>query len=177
MRYPISPQKRREALGSHTWRVDEFGRTCLCHASAAGSRAFPSTTIAYVFNRGGVYSRLEIRANFHKFSMAGFMATSFGTTLLAGAYWWDRRVSLEAKASFRRYDETVFFIKYKKSLAVSAFFLLCSDGVFGIFIARRTPNFEKLVGGGMTFLSSLLATLFLIEARKFRAIASAIRHQ
>ena len=133
-----------------------------------------SFILAYVYNRGGYYSR-DAKPNLMAFAATGFINTSLGTTILAGVFWFDRRQALEKRANFQNPDERAFFIRFKKPLTIAAVFLLFLDIVCGVLIMMRIPNFEKIVALMLFLLSVSAAFSFLLEGKKFLYLVKAIR--
>ena len=133
-----------------------------------------SIFLSYVYHFGGYYSR-DMKGNPMAFAAIGMVSTNLGTTLLAGVFGLIEGKRSRSEPTFLNPDERPFFTRYKHQILAASGFLLILDGVCGVFIAMRIPNFEKIVSGALLILAEAVAIAFVIEAFKFRYLARAIR--
>ena len=166
---------RRNGMLSISGIVDHKGRRSSVVLTLLSLEIVTSSCLAYVYNRGGYYSR-PAKPNLMAFAATGFVNTSLGTTILAGVFWFDRRQALERRANFQNSsDERAFFIRFRKPLTIAAVILLFLDIVCGVFIMMRLPNFETIIAGTLFLLSPFCGFLVSTGSQKFNSLVKAIR--
>ena len=91
---------RRVGMLSVSGIIDHKGGRSSVVLTLLALEVITSFILAYVYNRGGYYSR-DAKPNLMAFAATGFINTSLGTTILAGVFWFDRRQALEKEQIFK----------------------------------------------------------------------------